>query len=213
MVLLPDVPETALCQFIIQPVSRRIIFHLAERAMQVVVPIPYPFLSLAARRNQVPVPSLLHFVASVVKSSHVQVSTLMASLVYLRRLQSVLPPTARGSPCSAHRIFLTCLILATKYVNDICPKNKHWVRHSVVPCYKTFGFTVSEISAMERELLCLLEWDLRINLDDLCDEMRPLLSSNNQRELKLDSGSTFLTQVPRNPVLTVDRHQLMERRP
>jgi G1/S-specific cyclin PLC1 len=103
----------------------------------------------------------------------------MASLVYLRRLQSVLPLTAPGSLCSAHRIFLTCLILATKYVNDICPENNDWVRYSVVPFYGTSGFTISEINAMERQFLCLFEWDFRIDLDDLCDEVRSLLSSND----------------------------------
>jgi G1/S-specific cyclin PLC1 len=181
--------------------------------MQVAVPTQYPLFSLAPQRIQVLVPSLLHFVASVVESSDVQVPTLMASLVYLRRLRSVLPLTALGSPCSAHRIFLTCLILATKYVNDICPKNQHWVRYSVVPFYETFGFTVSEINTMERKFLCFLKWDLRIDLNDLCDEMRPLLSSNDQQEPRLDSGPKSLTQVPRTPVIAVDRHQLMGRRP
>jgi G1/S-specific cyclin PLC1 len=213
MVLLPDAPESALCQFIFQPVSQKIISHLDDRARQVAEPISDPPLYLAPRPSQVPVPSVLHFVASVVESSHVQVGTLMASLVYLRRLQSVLSPTAPGSLCSAHRIFLVCLIIATKYVNDICPKNKHWVRYNVVPFYETLGFTISEINAMEREFLCLLEWDLRIDLDDLCYEMRPLLSSKDQREPKLNSGPTFLTQIPRTPVLAIDRHQLIGRIP
>jgi hypothetical protein len=135
----------------------------------------------------------------------------MASLVYLRRLRSVLPPTARGLPCSAHKIFLTCLILAAKYVNDICPKNKHWVRYSVVPCCKTFGFTVSEINAVERELLCLLEWDLHIDMADLYDETRSLLSANYQREPKVDNRPEILTRVPRILALAEDRHQSMGR--
>jgi hypothetical protein len=213
MVLLPDAPETALRQILAQPVSQRIISHLSEQAIQVVVQIPFPFPSSASQQSQVPVPFLSHFVTSVIKRSHVQMRTLMASLVYLRRLRSVLPPTARGLPCSAHKIFLTCLILAAKYVHDICPKNKHWVRYSVVPCCKTFGFTVSEINAVERELLCLLEWDLHIDMADLYDETRSLLSANYQREPKVDNRPEIITRVPRILALAVDRHQSMGRRP
>jgi hypothetical protein len=214
MVMLPN----ALRQILIQPVSQRTVLHISEQAIQVVIQVPFPFLSSAPQQSQVPVPSLIHFVASVIKSSHVRMRTLMASLVYLRRLRSVLPPAVRGLPCSAHKIFLTCLILATKYINDICPKNKHWVTYSAVPCYlgsqsRIFGFTISDINAMETELLRLLEWDLRIDLDDLYEELRSLLSSNDQKRSTIDNRPTLCLQVPRIPALAVDRYQLIGRRP
>lgn len=62
--------------------------------------------------------------------------------------------------CTCHRIFLATLIVAGKYLNDASPKNKYWARYSTV-------FTVAEVNLMEKQLLYLLDFDLRIDNDDL----------------------------------------------
>jgi G1/S-specific cyclin PLC1 len=100
----------------------------------------------------------------------------MSSLIYLERLQKRLPPVAKGMRCTGHRIFLASLILAAKDLNDSSPKNKHWARYSVVRGCDGFGFSLTEVNLMEKQLLFLLDWDLRITPEDLYATLEPFLT-------------------------------------
>ncbi|KAK4212758.1 cyclin-U4-1 [Rhypophila decipiens] len=122
-------------------------------------------------------PSLEEFITHLVTSSNVQVPTLMSTLVYLNRLKSRLQPMAKGLRCTTHRIFLATLILAAKYLNDSSPKNKHWANYSVISSNAyTFGFSRTEVNLMEKQLLFLMDWDLRITPDNLYKELDPFLA-------------------------------------
>ena len=92
----------------------------------------------------------------------------MPALVYLRRIKSRLPNEVRGQPSTPHRVLLGSLILAAKYLNDISFKNKDWAKCSIIstPAYH-FGFDLTDVNLIERQLLSLLDWDLRITEDDL----------------------------------------------
>ncbi|KAF5111640.1 hypothetical protein DV452_004373 [Geotrichum candidum] len=120
-------------------------------------------------------PPLKQFILHLVHSSKVPCSTLMATLVYLHRLRAKLPPLTKGMPCTLHRIFLACLIMAAKNLNDTSPKNKHWARY-------TMGlFSVHEVNLMEKQLLYLLDWDLRIRDTDLYMHLARFLEPIKQR--------------------------------
>ncbi|KAJ1732138.1 PHO85 cyclin-1 [Coemansia biformis] len=106
------------------------------------------------------VPPLDMFITNLVLRSRVQAGTLVCTIVYLQRLRNRLPKEARGMECTCHRIFLATLIVAGKYLNDASPKNKYWARYSTV-------FTVAEVNLMEKQLLFLLDFDLRIENSDL----------------------------------------------
>lgn len=195
-----ELNKVALEQFVYQPVSRDMISYLAQAAHDVITcdstlmppaPVNSRHLPPTPPRSPEPrtvrsedgaLPSLEEFITQLVLSSNVQVPTLMSTLVYLNRLRSKLQPMARGLRCTTHRIFLAALILAAKYLNDSSPKNKHWANYSHITTNGyNFGFNRTEVNLMEKQLLFLLEWDLRITEQDLYRELDGFLEPLRHR--------------------------------
>ncbi|OJD17815.1 hypothetical protein AJ78_02114 [Emergomyces pasteurianus Ep9510] len=187
--------RAALNEFVTLPVSREMVLYLAQQAALVIrceervtpstfnqpnLPTPPTTPPLDALENPAPetplLPSLAEFICSIVNRSHVEVPTLMSTLVFLGRLRAKLPAMSKGMRCTGHRIFLACLILAAKNLNDSSPKNKHWARYSAVKGYADFGFSLPEVNLMERQLLYLLNWETRVTEDDLFDYFEPFLA-------------------------------------
>ncbi|EQL02178.1 hypothetical protein G6O67_008095 [Ophiocordyceps sinensis] len=179
-VTVDELNKAALEHFVYQPVSRDMISYLADAAHNVIncdatlMPSKNQALPPTPPRSPEPgaqddgLPTLDAFITQLVVSSNVQVPTLMSTLVYLTRLKAKLQPMARGLRCTTHRIFLASLILAAKYLNDSSPKNKHWANYTHMSSdLYSFGFTRTEVNLMEKQLLFLLEWDLRISEQDL----------------------------------------------
>ncbi|ROW03016.1 hypothetical protein VMCG_05671 [Cytospora schulzeri] len=198
---LDELNAVALEHFVYTPVSRSMISYLATAAYNVIqcdptmMPPPPAATTTTGPNNNsrlpptppktpppravpaedVGLPTLEEFITQLVVSSNVQVPTLMSTLVYLNRLKSRLQPMAKGLRCTTHRIFLASLILAAKYLNDSSPKNKHWANYSVMG-YNAFGFSRTEVNLMEKQLLSLLDWDLRITEEDLYRELDVFLA-------------------------------------
>ena len=192
--------QKALDHFIMQPVTPDMVSYLAQQATSVIrcesrrphtnkrlPPTPPSTPPHDADSSlQLNLPSLEEFIQSLVDKSRVQVPTLMSSLVYLSRLQQRLPPVAKGMRCTVHRIFLASLILAAKNLNDSSPKNKHWARYSSVKGFEGFGFSITEVNLMEKQLLFLLDWDLRITNDDLFTHFEPFLAPIRMKQEQVE---------------------------
>ena len=146
--------------FLYSAVSSDMISCLAREASRVVPSISKDDFSKRdsnSTLDQRPsdIPPLAQFISHIVVQSKVQVPTLMTTLVYLARLRSKIPPTASSRYCTAHRIFLACLILSSKFVNDLSPKNRKWAIYSQT---ENFSLDIIEVNLMERQLLSLLKW-------------------------------------------------------
>jgi len=212
-------------KFVYQPVDTDMIEYLAEAAANVIqcdtsmMPPPAQSKSRhaspprepsarAVKGSDAPLPSIEEFIERLVTSSNVQVPTLMSSLVYLRRLKSRLQPMAKGLRCTTHRIFLAALILSAKYLNDCSPKNKHWANYSVCSTAAyTFGFSRTEVNLMEKQLLFLLDWDLRITEDDLYRELDVFLAP-----IRADLSDRHVRRMLRRQELESRERQLQEER-
>lgn len=75
--------------------------------------------------------------------------------------------------CTRHRVFLATLVVTAKYLHDSGPKNSHWAKFAVM-------FDTVEINLMEKQLLYLLDYDLRFDEEEACKMFAPFMSSRAQ---------------------------------
>ncbi|KAH8836213.1 hypothetical protein DCS_04645 [Drechmeria coniospora] len=194
-----------------QPITRQMIKHIARVASRVMTcqssissscfnprQMPSKDRSDAIKRQDTSTttvfihdfPTLHDFIGHIVKACKVTAPALLAALVYMGRLKAKLQPGHWGLRCTPYRIFLASLILADKFLYDTAFKNKQWARFTMTYyAGHTFGFDIGDINVMEREMLKLLNWDLRVTDTDLYKELDHLAMPFWHREIWMELGS------------------------
>ncbi|QLL32369.1 hypothetical protein HG536_0C05380 [Torulaspora globosa] len=137
-----------------------------------------------------PAPPLTQFIQGLISHSNVQTPTLMATTVYLTKLRSIIPGNVYGIETTRHRIFLGCLILAAKTLNDSSPLNKHWASY-------TDGLLhIREVNTIERELLEYFDWNVTITTNELITCLTPFLQPIKEQFLRQKRQDYLLFNAP-----------------
>ncbi|KAH8926055.1 hypothetical protein BT69DRAFT_1215793, partial [Atractiella rhizophila] len=116
-------------------------------------------------RSSRPVPRLGEFIAYSLYRTRLAEPILFSALLLLRRLKT-LYPTARGTPTSPHRLFLSALMLSAKICCDDTYSNASWV---IVSTGGGMEWKINEVNQMERELFGFLKWDVVVHKEELED--------------------------------------------
>ena len=179
----------ALKVFLNGPITHDMIHKIVVATLQVIPCEDTKSKTYTASDNTIKqLPSLMTFLTKLVKYTNVYTGTLMATLIYLQKLKSRLPKNAHGLPCTRHRILLSCLILSSKFHNDSSPKNKHWAK------YTDGLFNVKDINLMERQLIFLLNWDLKVSNEEMCQSLQSFLEPIKSGLIKQEKFQKYLQQ-------------------
>ncbi|KAI8070363.1 hypothetical protein BC940DRAFT_253873 [Gongronella butleri] len=106
-----------------------------------------------------PLPMAPAFVDLVVRSCPMPSTVLVFALIYLARLASQLPPRACGNQDTPHRLFLSSVLVSSKY---LCEDGTHLtsstIAESAAPWYSS-----EDINRMEASLLHMLHHNLWVS--------------------------------------------------
>lgn len=168
---------TAFRYLVSQPIRPEMIDHIVTAASGVLwcnpaMKHPDGITQVQPFTNRLP--PLGTFIVRLIRASGISTGTLVTTVVYLARLKKRLSPTITGSRCSAHRIFLSVLILTCKYLHDVNPTSKSWAQYCSYGM-ASYDFSATDIIKMEVQTLFLLDWDLSLIEEELYLELEPLL--------------------------------------
>ncbi|CAG8445071.1 10719_t:CDS:2 [Ambispora leptoticha] len=106
-------------------------------------------------------PNLLHFIKDITIKSKVSKMTMVVGLIYVHRLKRTLPATARGDFDTPYKIFLSAILVASKYLSD------HSLQNRNIADITNGLYSVKDVNTMERSFLGLLKYDLWVDVDEV----------------------------------------------
>ncbi|CAG8528335.1 4205_t:CDS:2 [Paraglomus occultum] len=106
-------------------------------------------------------PDLMHFIREITAKAKVSTTTMVIGLIYIHRLKKILPATARGDFDTPHKIFLSTILVASKFVCDESLQNK------MIADVTGGLYSVRDVNTMERSFLGLLKYDLWVSGEEV----------------------------------------------
>ncbi|GBC03858.1 hypothetical protein RclHR1_05370003 [Rhizophagus clarus] len=110
--------------------------------------------------NNSSLPNLLHFIKDITTRSKVSKMTMVVGLIYVDRLKKNLPSSARGDFDTPYKIFLSAILVASKYLSD------HSLQNKTIADITNGLYTNKDVNTMERSFLGLLKYDLWVGSDE-----------------------------------------------
>ncbi|KFX96475.1 hypothetical protein O988_05291, partial [Pseudogymnoascus sp. VKM F-3808] len=178
-------------------VSPEMISYVAQEVLNVVERNPYnqnstgpldrvQYLITAGQHLDDKMPALEYFISSIVSQANIQVPILLTTLLYLSRLHSKLPPIAKDIRYIPHTIFLACLILSEKFLDDSSLSNRDWASCSQ---FEKFSLSNQEVNTIEKQVLLLLEWNLNFKTSELEHHLEPFLKRIRDSAARIRSNA------------------------
>ena len=116
---------------------------------------------------EVPKILLLDYLRRIEKYAFCSRSCFVIALVYLERLAAV-NSAYRLTPLNVHRLYLTALLIAIKFHEDVFYDNAHFA--------KVGGIVTSELNSMEVHFLTALDYKVHVRDEDFFARERALLT-------------------------------------
>ncbi|EGF84129.1 hypothetical protein BATDEDRAFT_85420 [Batrachochytrium dendrobatidis JAM81] len=98
------------------------------------------------------------FIKVIISRTRLSSSTLVTAFLYLERLKTC-HPKCKGSPGSAHRLILSAIMLAAKFLYDDTFDNTAWATVS------SGIFSLEQVNHMEMEMLYFLDYNMYVSLE------------------------------------------------
>ncbi|CAG8818376.1 40938_t:CDS:2 [Gigaspora margarita] len=127
-------------------------------------------MSQPQRQKSHQLPDLPAFITKIIHDLNLPVLNVVVCLIYVHRLKSQLPKNYETEYGTAHRVFISSILVASKYVDDV-PITARKMLDSVGKDI----WSIKDIIRMERAFLSFIQWDLSIDrsaFDSYLNELR-----------------------------------------
>lgn len=153
------------------------------------------------------------FIAEILKRTKISYSTLISALLLLNRLRSSLLALSQGEPLSAHpshrifgqilqsknfvrRIFISSIVIATKFLQDIHPSNLLWSKVTGLSLQELNYYEVFFLSMIDHNVYIsssiFYEWSYWIYMQ-YCEKSEAKPDGHAERFLMTEIGSSILS--------------------
>ena len=187
-----------------EPVSRGLVISIESATLRAC-----KSLGIIPKSDGPEAAPLQRFIVKLLLYSQTPHYIMLAVPVYLRRLGRS-PRGGRDALTTPHRMFLGCLIIATKYFVDRAPWSTDWAMWLTFMC-DNVRFTSQELMELELDILKRCQWRADMHEHDLLRELDPFSeclqtivwpadgpSKDTEQQLKrIGELIAHITEIPR----------------